>query len=633
MINDIFLSVALGAVFIVFGFPFALLLAGEGTIGEELRVVTMSCVLGIAMSVIICSNVISFGGSLAVALVWCFIVWLAVVVIKRPIILVRRYLRSVGFALVFVAGQSLLIGFTKPLDALFGMRIGVDAALYADGAQVMLESTGQSGLAAMSAVSPTSFGPAGLLNHLRWGTPMLMAMATKLFGLEHSYQVIMPLMAVMIASTALSVVVLCKKLQLPNWVSLLTGVMVVFQYPLLHLVIEAQWPQAMSLPLVITIFVLWDKSVERNLSFVILNSILIAASVLFYGEYLPILLGILIGTTIIEIGTAGIARSMKSIIVVAASVVIASLVIFPYTEKYLSHLFGLSLSVGYPTPHQANASEILGIGSIWSRWGEWSTPRNTPIALVRENVMLDMCLSLVALCALRWGFQQLWQNQKKWEHWFAVMCMTCVLWFRFSYSLGKGYLWSKSVTTLSPILLIAVIYGVWHLPQLLRYVKWLRPVVVSLVLGAVALTGIRGIINFRESAQPISRDALEVRSFLSKGQECVVLLKELGTTQDGVNMWIRDVNFRYSMTAIFRSNPVLNGNGFIDFQGDLESISKRVCVVLDSDVSDLDLKRIATKHPILFQNKHWVVIDGGMSLDKLLEVNEQEYLKWIRLED
>ena len=155
----------------------------------------------------------------------------------------------------------------------------------------------------------------------------------------------------------------------------------------------------------------------------------------------------------------------------------------------------------------------------------------------------------------------------------------------------------------------------------------------ELGFGAVVLTGIRGIIDFRESAQPISRDTLEVRSFLSKGQECVVLLKELGTTQDGVNMWIRDVNFRYSMTAIFRNNPVLNGNGFIDFQGDPEGISRKVCVVLDSDGSDLDLDRIATKHPILFQNKHWVVIDGGMSLDKLLEVNEQEYLKWIRLED
>ena len=183
---------------------------------------------------------ISFGGSLAVALVWCLLIWLVVVLIKRPLILVGRYLRSIGFALVFIAGQSLLIGFTKPFDALFGVRIGIDAALYADGAQVMLESTGQSGLAAMSAVSPTSFGPAGLLGHLRWGTPMLMALATKLFGLQHSYQIIMPLMAVMIASAALLVVVLCKQLQLPKWVSLFTGLMVVFNYPLLHLVIEAQ---------------------------------------------------------------------------------------------------------------------------------------------------------------------------------------------------------------------------------------------------------------------------------------------------------------------------------------------------------------------------------------------------------
>jgi len=443
----------------------------------------------------------------------------------------------------------------------------------------------------------------------------------------------MPLMAVMIASTALLVVVLCKKLQLPNWVSLVTGVMVVFNYPLLHLVMEAQWPQAMSLPLIIAIFVLWDKSVERNLSFVVVNSILIAASVLFYGEYLPILLGILIGTTIIEIGTEGFVRSLRSVLVVISSVVVAGLIIYPYTEKYLNHLFGLSLSVGYPTPHLANASEILGVGSIWSRWEEWNTIENTPIALVREHVVRDMCFAVAALCALRWGFHQMRRHQKNWETWFVVMCMACVLWFRFSYSLGKGYLWSKSVTTLSPILLIAVVYGIWQSPQTLRNFKWLRHMVISLLVSAVAVTGIRGILDFRESARPISRDTLEVGSFLDKGQGCVVLLKELGTTKDGINMWIRDLTFRYSMTAIFRHNPVLNGHGFIDFQGDSESISKRVCVVLDSDGSDIDLARIATKHPILFQNKHWVVIDGGISLDKLLEGNEHEYFKWIRLED
>jgi len=633
MLIDIFLSLALGAVFIVFGFPFAIVLAGERTIGEELKVVTMSCVLGIATSVIICSNVISLGGSLAVALAWCFIVWLAVVVIKRPIILVRRYLRSVGFALMFVAGQSLLIGFTKPFDALFGMRIGVDAALYADGAQVMLESTGQSGLAAMSAVSPTSFGPAGLLNHLRWGTPMLMAMATKLFGLDHSYQIIMPLMAVMIASTALLVVVLCKKLQLPNWVSLVTGVMVIFNYPLLHLVMEAQWPQAMSLPLIIAIFVLWDKSVKRNLSFVVANSILIAASVLFYGEYLPILLGILIGTAIIEIGTEGIARALRSALVVISTVVVTGLIIFPYTQKYVSHLFGLSLSVGYPTPHLANASEILGIGSIWSRWEDWNTIKRSPIALVREHAALDLFLSLIALSALRWGIFKLCKYQKNWENWFAVVCMACVLWFRFSYSLDKGYLWSKSVATLSPLLLIVVIYGVWHAPQILRYIKWLKPVIVSLVVSAVVVTGVRGIIDFRDSERPISRDTLEVGRFLGKGDGCVVLLKELGATKDGVNMWIRDLTFRISMTAVFRHNPVVYGPGYIDFQGDPGSISKRVCVVLDSDGSDIDLVRIATRHPILFQNEHWVVIDGGMTLDKLFEENENEYFKWIRTEN
>jgi hypothetical protein len=87
------------------------------------------------------------------------------------------------------------------------------------------------------------------------------------------------------------------------------------------------------------------------------------------------------------------------------------------------------------------------------------------------------------------------------------------------------------------------------------------------------------------------------------------------------------------MTAVFRQNPVVYGRGDIDFQGEPESISKRVCVVLDSDGLDIDLVRIATKHPVLLQNKHWVVIDGGITLDKLVEGNEHEYFKWIRLED
>ena len=206
------------------------------------------------------------------------------------------------------------------------------------------------------------------------------------------------------------------------------------------------------------------------------------------------------------------------------------------------------------------------------------------------------------------------------------------MWFRFSYSLGKGYLWSKSVTTLSPILLIVVVYGIWQTPKLQQHVRWLRAATVGLILGVVVVTGIRGIIDFRESARPISQDTLEVSKFLRNGEGCVVLLKELGATKDGVNMWIRDLNFRYAMTAIFRRDPVLNGRGFIAFWGDSESISKKVCVVLDSDGSDLDLARIATKHPILFQNKHWVVIDGGTTLDKLLEINEHEYFKWIRVE-
>ena len=474
MINDIFLSLALCAVFIIFGFPFVLLFTREDTIGQELRVVTMSCVLGIAISVIICSNVISFGGSLSAALMWCFLVWLFVVLMKGNLLFNCRYLKSVGFALLFVAGQSLLIGFTKPFDALFGVRIGVDAALYADGAQVILESTGQSGLEAMSSASPTSFGPAGLLVHLRWGTPMLMAMATRLFGLEHSYQIIMPLMAVMIGSTALLVVVLCKKLQLPNWVAVITGVMVMFNYPLLHLAIEGQRAQAMSIPIVIGIFLSWQCENERGIKLAIFNALLFCALVLFYGEYLPIMLAILVLAAIFEVGKKCFVRSLESLREIAIVIATTGIIIFPYTVKYLGHLTRLSLNVGYSTPHQVNGSEILGIGSIWTRWPDWITIGETPISIARQNTLRDWFLSLILLVLIRLGFHLLVRKARNWEFWFALMWVLIVLWLRFSYFSSQGYLWSKSATSMSPLLLVAVVYGVWNFLSVegrLRFIK------------------------------------------------------------------------------------------------------------------------------------------------------------------
>ena len=619
---------ALGALFVTFGFPFALLLTGEGKIGEELNVVALSCVLGIAISVIICSNVISFGGSLAVALAWCFIVWLAVIIIKRPLILVRRYLWSVGFALVFIASQSLLIGFTKPFDALFGVRIGIDAALYADGAQVMLESTGQSGLAAMSAVSPTSFGPAGLLGHLRWGTPMLMALATKLFGLQHSYQIIMPLMAVMIASAALLVVVLCKQLQLPKWVSLFTGLMVVFNYPLLHLVIEAQWPQAMSIPMLLALVVCWQKESNHRLEFLLTNGLLLAALSLFYGEFLPVVILILVSAEILNIRFKTFAGLFTNGSVVVRSLIIAGILIFPYSIKYLNHLFTLSLSVGYLTPHMVNAAEALGIGSIWTRWQEWFTIEESPVVLIRQHIWRDSAISILVVLTIRWGLFRIVRQESQWSIWMACAGISAALWYRFYFTLDNGYLWSKAITSMSPMLLVLVVYGIWHLSGDHRILNLMKSTLVSAVLAIIVVTAIHQIQLFRLSSRPIYADVIQAKQFLEKNSHCAVLLKERGSTDLGVDMWLRDRVFDYSLTAVFRLNPILGNGSTIDYSLNLDP-RNGICAVFDNSEQEINIKNIRLQNKIIFKNEHWVIVDCGPSFDLLAKIGPHEFYKLI----
>ena len=154
-----------------------------------------------------------------------------------------------------------------------------------------------------------------------------------------------------------------------------------------------------------------------------------------------------------------------------------------------------------------------------------------------------------------------------------------------------------------------------------------------MIASGVGATGIRGVSDFRESARPIYRDVLAVRNFMDNGQNCVVLLKEKGATLHGPQMWIPDLIFRTSMTAVLRNTPVLDFyHGLIDYRGP-HLTTKRVCIVLDSYELDDGLVQSSTVHPILFRNRHWVVIDGGMSLNKLLDVDEHEYFAWIRIAD
>ena len=526
MIQNLLLSQAFALLFVVVGLPFSYLILkpeNQKTVDAVQRI-SVACALGVAIPLVTCSTIMSLGGWWTFCICVNLTIWIASIVVlirtnrfDGQVSVLKNATRmdskAVCLLLALVACSAILISASKPNDAIMGVRIGVDSALYADGAQMLLENNGARGFEAISAETTTSFGPAAFLSHLRWGVPVLLAVVTKLFALDHSYLSVIPLSALLHGLSGLIAVSLCKRLLLPTHTAIFGGIAVATNYVFINLAIEGQWAQSMSIPFFLLFVCLESEKNKRFDPSLLGASLMLVAGTLFYGEMTPIFLFMYFLILVKKLWLNPLRSSAYQVTRSLVLILLAGVMIFPYIKKYIEHLGGLSLAVGYALPHWMNGSELLGIGSIWTYGWEKSVQ---PTMSGRRMEFWDFARSQTSYILLLLGMFTILRKKIDNYLWFGFFAVFAVLWLRFNQFGSSEYLWVKVLSSFTVLCLIVVIFAIYKLRSI---VSTLLSNCLLFLLGlSILFTTYQQLENYRSVSRPISRDILEVRSFLEESE-------------------------------------------------------------------------------------------------------------------
>ena len=623
MIQNLLLSQAFALLFVVVGLPFSYLILkpeNQKTVDAVQRI-SVACALGVAIPLVTCSTIMSLGGWWTFCICVNITIWIASIVVlirtnwfegqeaalKNAI---RMDSKAVCLLLALVACSAILISASKPNDAIIGVRIGIDSALYADGAQMLLENNGARGFEAISAETTTSFGPAAFLSHLRWGVPVLLAVVTKLFALDHSYLSVIPLLALLHGLSGLIAVSLCKRLLLPTHTAIFGGIAVATNYVFINLAIEGQWAQSMSIPFFLLFVCLESEKNKRFDPSLLGASLMLVAGTLFYGEMTPIFIFVYFLILVKKLWLNTLRISAYQITRSLVLIMLTGVMIFPYIKKYIEHLGGLSLAVGYELPHWMNGSELLGIGSIWTHGWEKAV---APSMSARRMEFWDFARSQTSYILLLFGMFTILRKQIDSYLWFGFLTVFVVLWLRFNQFGSSEYLWMKVLSSSAVFFVVVVVFAIYRSRLI---VSTLFSNCLLFLLGfSVLFTTYQQLENYRSVSRPISGDILEVRSFLEESEPCVIQV--VLSPENADLSWPRDRVFLYLITPIFRGNVLVNvsqtikiGDGDedgINFAGELTEVPQRICVLIEKPLKERLGTNVGIPANVVFENKHWKV--------------------------
>ena len=621
MIQNLLLSQAFALLFVVVGLPFSYLILkpeNQKTVDAVQRI-SVACALGVAIPLVTCSTIMSLGGWWTFCICVNITIWIASIVVlirtnwfegqeaalKNAI---RMDSKAVCLLLALVACSAILISASKPNDAIIGVRIGIDSALYADGAQMLLENNGARGFEAISAETTTSFGPAAFLSHLRWGVPVLLAVVTKLFALDHSYLSVIALLALLHGLSGLIAVSLCKRLLLPTYTAIFGGMAIATNYVFINLAIEGQWAQLMSIPFFLLFASLESEKNKKFDPSLLGASLMLVAGTLFYGEMTPIFIFVYFLILVKKLWLNTLRISAYQITRSLVLIMLTGVMIFPYIKKYIEHLGGLSLAVGYELPHWMNGSELLGIGSIWTHGWEKAV---APSMSARRMEFWDFARSQTSYILLLFGMFTILRKQIDSYLWFGFFTAFAVLWLRFNQFGSSEYLWVKVLSSFTVFCLIVVIYAIYKFRLIVS--KFFSNCLLFLLGLSILFTTYQQLENYRSVSRPISRDILEVRSFLEESEPCVIQVVLSPENTD--HSWLRDRVFLYLITPIFRDNVLVRvsqtikypyGDG-INFAGELTELPQRICVLIEKPLKERLGTNVGIPANVVFENKHWKV--------------------------
>jgi hypothetical protein len=651
--NNSIISASIAMLCCIAGIPLTLFLRREHLRDCSVTSCALSPIFGLALVLVVTENFLGFGANfdltarfLGLAYVVLITVFLFRIVNEvksssQPLMgalieLFRNVTTKILNLIALIVLASFVMTMSKSGHSLVNLRIGIDSGLYTDAAQLLLESNGLNFKDSLSG-DVNSFGVSILDLYLVHGVPFFLALVTKAFNFRHSYEAVIPMLSVLLGTISGLTKSFACQIGLGKRLAQLLGILIVFNYPLIHLALESQWPNlmAISVNLAILVFLLGTSYSGKQIQPRVVSglALLTCLSLITYSVYLPIWIMFLFIFSIIKLFALKHLRTAKKFLNLAFGFIFGFL-LAPHFIMHENFLKFFSTIAGYPTPHIMLPQDILGFASIWTDWGRWIQVGYSPISVSRENVYLDFTLATFIVGFLTYVGVRVYSVKSIPPIWLPstlILTLTALrLNSRFSHLIGfdldpmthRGYIWSKSVGQFVPIFLTMFFIGILVVTSKQISIQRILVVVFSVV---VLFTGIKGVLNFRNSSFPLSKDALDVNEFLLSHEKCLILLRPRGHSVGGEKMMMLDRVFDYSVSSIFRHNPVIENGEPLNFKGNLDDLGERVCVLIDLDRGGLDaLTAVGEKH-LVYRNKHWIIFDGGETFSILKESGANAY--------
>lgn len=387
--------------------------------------------------------------------------------------------RELPFALLFVASiglalwPCLLKGYsTTPY------RFGPDGPLYAQAAHYLTHTHPDGTLATAAEYSrlfvrrvgegyPDLVG-AAFVTHLRWGSPLLTAMAGNITHAVHPFAVMFLLSALMLAlCAALCRVIARKFFGLSSSAGWLCAAAVMAHSSLLNTLLENQHPNIAFLCFVsMLVALVLDARAQLRVSRASLafGGLFFGATLSVYSESMPVLVTYFGTVFLLDLVSRNRREALTTLKFLVGAFVLGILFVAPYTKLVASHLFNLSTAnVGYPQPRWAWPSEIVGLGNIFAGGvSRWTNDAGSPITIHRSlkglcGVAFASLLTLVAAIA---GGRRMRSSLR--NVWLGSLAPILIVLTLSILEPKHNYLYTKATVMQAPWLVVGFFTALWY---------------------------------------------------------------------------------------------------------------------------------------------------------------------------
>jgi hypothetical protein len=557
----------------------------------------------------------------------------------------------------FALGCFLMISALLPLffirsNSVMNVRLGIDAALYADGAQSLLANENQPNLSNVKILHPGSLSAALFFDNFRWGTAFLMAVGTLVTGSSHSLSIGVPLFAMVIfVIGGLTIHVLSSRKNITLPILMLAVAATTGNTFFVRLLTEGQWPNLIAILFTILLIHLTIEqysNFEISTSRVRLNiaSTLVLCAILFtYAEILPLLMAIITFTHIISSSVYRKNQFLKSIFLNATPTFFVTYIYFalsnPSQLAYFKFLVLPSYSnVGYQSPRATFPTDLLGLTDIWASPMEWLSFNTSVQRLANINLVsfiLINCYLVLFVSYFIWKsvrvkiesnefvslqFKQLGIFKLDHANLLSVLTMLALV-SLLIYSWLSSQLVNKSDYLLikaSSILLIPIAIEALSLiaPKRNKKIGNSNIFVICLVLISMIITStnIQNLASLKYNSTPLLAGNLNKPWDAESKLNCGYVFNKRGHA--GPTLRYVDRTVDYYMASVFRNDVLLDPWLPISLVGNIEPESveiRNVCIAFRSPFPpNLNIEGFE----ILFENEYWKVFDTGLTFSEAI---------------